>query len=196
MNETTLSAGTSRRGLLRGAGRLAAAGWIAGSSGSWLLRPKWAHAAGPIKMGIATDITGPIALAGNTQWQVVQFTVEEINKNGGVLGQPIELYLEDTASDPKIAVGNVRRLIQERKVDVVLGGITSAMRQAIKDPIVNRGRTLYIYPQLYEGQECTNALFCTGPTPAQQCDRLIPYLIKTVGKKRFALPSANYVWPQ
>ena len=70
------------------------------------------------------------------------------------------------------------------------------MRQAIKDPIVNRGRTLYIYPQLYEGQECTKHLYCTGPTPAQQCDKLIPYLIKTVGKKRFAMPSANYVWPQ
>ena len=81
-------------------------------------------------------------------------------------------------------------------MDVVLGGITSAMRQAIKDPIVNRGRTLYIYPQLYEGQECTKFLFNTGPTPAQQCDRLIPYLIKTLGKKRFAMPSANYVWPQ
>jgi branched-chain amino acid transport system substrate-binding protein len=39
-------------------------------------------------------------------------------------------------------------------------------------------------------------LFCTGPTPAQQCDKLIPYLIDTVGKKRFAMPSANYVWPQ
>ncbi len=79
---------------------------------------------------------------------------------------------------------------------MVLGGITSAMRQAIKDPIVNRGRTLYIYPQLYEGQECTKHLFNTGPTPAQQCDELIPYLIKTMGKKRFAMPSANYVWPQ
>jgi ABC-type branched-subunit amino acid transport system substrate-binding protein len=196
MIETKSTLRTSRRGLLSGTGALAAAGWIAGTAGSWLLRPRWAHAAGPIKMGIATDITGPIAGGGNADWQVAQFTVEQINKDGGILGQPIELYLEDTASDPKIAVGNVRRLIQERKVDVVLGGITSAMRQAIKDPIVNRGRTLYIYPQLYEGQECTKNLFCTGPTPAQQCDRLIPYLIKTVGKKRFAMPSANYVWPQ
>ncbi len=93
-------------------------------------------------------------------------------------------------------MGNVRKLIQERRVNVVLGGITSAMRQAIKDPIVNRGRTLYIYPQLYEGQECTRFLFNTGPSPAQQCDRLIPYLIKTQGKRRFAMPSANYVWPQ
>jgi len=186
----------NRRRFLGGASALTSAGWIGSLTGGYVLRPHWAHAAGPIKMGIATDITGPIAPSGNANWQVAQFTVEEINKAGGILGRPIELYLEDTASDPKIAVGNVRKLIQERKVDVVLGGITSAMRQAIKDPIVNRGRTLYIYPQLYEGQECTRFLFNTGPTPAQQCDRLIPYLINTLGKKRFAMPSANYVWPQ
>lgn len=182
--------------MLGGVGALAAAGWVGGFSSGWLLRPRWAHAEGPIKMGIATDITGPISPAGNADWQVAQLTVEQINAGGGILGRPIELYLEDTASDPKIAVGNVRRLILDRKVNVVLGGITSAMRQAIKDPIVRRGRTLYIYPQLYEGQECTKYLFCTGPTPAQQCDRLLPYLIKEKGRKRFAMPSANYVWPQ
>ena len=186
----------ARRRFLTGSSALAASGWVAGVAGGWLLKPDFAHAAGPIKMGIATDITGAIAPSGNANWQVAQFAVEQINKGGGILGQPIELYLEDTASDPKIAVGNVRKLIQDRKVDVILGGITSAMRQAIKDPIVNRGKTLYIYPQLYEGQECTPFLFNTGPTPAQQCDELIPYLIKTLGKKRFAMPSANYVWPQ
>ena len=196
MSGTDRTRGITRRHFLSGAGALTAAGWVAGFTGGWVLRPRWAHAAGPIKMGIATDITGAIAPSGNANWQVAQFAVEQINTAGGILGQPIELHLEDTASDPKIAVGNVRKLIQERKVDVVLGGITSAMRQAIKDPIVNRGRTLYIYPQLYEGQECTKYLFNTGPTPAQQCDRLIPYIIKTLGKKRFAMPSANYVWPQ
>ena len=186
--------GIGRRRLM-GASALGAAGWIA-AGGGWLLAPKSARAADAIKMGIATDITGAIAPSGNADWQVAQFTVERINKGGGILGRQIELHLADTASDPKIAVGNVRKLIQEHKVNVVLGGITSAMRQAIKDPIVNRGRTLYIYPQLYEGQECTKYLYCTGPTPAQQCNKLIPYLIKTLGKKRFALPSANYVWPQ
>ena len=185
-----------RRGLLTGAAALAAAGWTAGSGGSWLLRPAWGQGKSAIKMGIATDITGPIAPSGNSNWQVAQLAVEQINKAGGIAGSPIELFLEDTASDPKTAVGNVRKLIQQHKVNVVLGGITSAMRQAIKDPIVNRGRTLYIYPQLYEGQECTKHLFNTGPTPAQQCEELIPYIIKTMGKKRFAMPSANYVWPQ
>jgi ABC-type branched-subunit amino acid transport system substrate-binding protein len=188
--------GLGRRHILTGAAALAAAGWTAGRSGGWMLPAAHAQAKPAIKMGIATDITGAIAPSGNANWQVAQFAVEQINKAGGVAGRQIELFLEDTASDPKVAVGNVRKLIQERKVDVVLGGITSAMRQAIKDPIVNRGRTLYIYPQLYEGQECTRHLYNTGPTPAQQCDELIPYIIKTLGKKRFALPSANYVWPQ
>ena len=196
MDRTHWTLGMTRRRMLSDAAALTASGWIGGAASGWLLRPRWAHAAGPIKMGIATDITGALAAGGNANWQVAQFTVEQINESGGIFGRPIELYLEDTASDPKIAVGNVRRLIQERNVDVVLGGITSAMRQAIKDPIVNRGRKLYIYPELYEGQECTKFLFCTGPTPAQQCDLLIPYIVKTLGRKRFAMPAANFVAPQ
>src|SRR5260370_35151629 len=68
------------------------------------------------------------------------------------------------------------------------------MRTAIKAVIVTSGKTLYIYPQQYEGRACTPYIFCTGPTPAQQCDDLIPWLMKN-GGKRFALPSANYVWP-
>lgn len=185
----------TRRRFLGGTSALAAAGWTA-VAGGWVLSPKWAHAAESIKMGIATDITGAIAPSGNANWQAAQLAVSQINDAGGILGKPVELFLEDTASDPGVAVGNVRRLIQQTQVDVVLGGITSAMREAIKNPITKRGRTLYIYPQLYEGQECTEHLFCTGPTPAQQCAKLIPYLVKEKGFKRFALPSANYIWPQ
>jgi branched-chain amino acid transport system substrate-binding protein len=120
--------------------------------------------------------------------------VKEINAAGGVLGRPLELYIEDTASNESVAVPNVRKLIQRDHVDVVLGGITSSMRNAIKDTIVKRGKTLYIYPQLYEGKECEKYIYCTGPTPAQQCDELIPWLIQN-GGKRFAFPSANYIWP-
>ena len=86
-------------------------------------------------------------------------------------------------------------MIEQHRVDVVLGGITSSMRNAIKDVIVTEGRTLYVYPTLYEGTECTPYLFCTGSTPAQQCDDFIPWLIAN-GGKRFALPAADYVWPR
>ncbi|MBP0111040.1 substrate-binding protein [Bradyrhizobium vignae] len=173
-----------------------AAGAITTGAGSWVIRPDWANAAeGPIKVGIATDLTGPIAYAGNADANVAKMVIKEINNAGGILGRPLELYIEDTASNESVAVGNVRKLIQRDKVDMVLGGITSSMRNAIKDPITARGKTLYIYPQLYEGKECTPYLFCTGRTPAQQCDEFIPWLIKN-GSKKFALPGANYVWPR
>jgi branched-chain amino acid transport system substrate-binding protein len=182
----------SRRSLLQSAAWMAGA--VATGVGSWVFPAKWSHAAGPIKVGIATDLTGPISFGGIPCSRIAKLAIDQINADGGVLGRPLEMYLEDTASNEQIAVGVVRKLVQRNRVDVVLGGITSSMRNAIKDVIVGRGRTLYIYPQLYEGRECTPNLFCTGPTPAQQCDDLIPWLIAN-GGKRFALPSANYVWP-
>jgi branched-chain amino acid transport system substrate-binding protein len=182
----------SRRGFLHGAAWTWGA--VATGAGSWVIRPTWASAADPIKVGIATDLTGAIGYAGNANANIAKLVVKEINDRGGVLGRPLELHIEDTASNEAVAVANVRKLIQRDKVNVVFGGITSSMRNAIKDVIVARGRTLYIYPQLYEGKECTPFIFCTGPTPAQQCDEFIPWLMKN-GGKRFALPSANYVWP-
>src|SRR6202166_930808 len=182
----------NRRRLLQSAAWTGGA--IATGIGSWVVRPQWASAAGPIKVGIATDLTGAIAYAGNANANVAKMVVKDINNAGGILSRPLELFIEDTASNESVAVANVRKLIQRDKVDVVLGGITSSMRNAIKGEIVTRGKTLYIYPQLYEGKECTPYLFCTGPTPAQQCDTFIPWLIKN-GGKRFAMPSANYLWP-
>lgn len=184
----------SRRRFLRNAAVASAA--VAIGPGSWVIRPDWANAAeGPIRLGIATDLTGSLGFAGNTDANVARMIVKEINDKGGLLGRPIELLIEDTASNESVAVGNVRKLIQRDKVDLVLGGISSSMRNAIKDAIISRGKTLYIYPEGYEGKECTPYLFCTGPVPAQNCDQFIPWLIKR-GGKRFALPSSNYVWPQ
>jgi ABC-type branched-subunit amino acid transport system substrate-binding protein len=159
-----------------------------------IYNPKRSWAGDPIKVGIATDLTGAISNAGIPNANVAKMVVDDINANGGLLKRPLQIVLEDTASNEQLAVTRVRKLVTQDKVDVVFGGITSSMRNAIKGTIVNRGKTLYIYPNLYEGKECTPFLFCTGPTPAQQCDTFIPWLI-TNGGKRFYLSSADYVWP-
>jgi urea transport system substrate-binding protein len=189
---TSSPASLTRRSLLTGAAW--AAGAVSLGRGSFVVPPAWGQS-NPIKVGIATDLTGPIGFAGKANANVATMVVNEINAKGGVLGRSLQLIIEDTASNESVAVNNVRKLIQRDRVDVVFGGITSSMRNAIKDVIVARGKTLYIYPQLYEGKECTPYIFCTGPTPAQQCDEFIPWLIKN-GGKRFALPSANYIWPK
>jgi ABC-type branched-subunit amino acid transport system substrate-binding protein len=182
----------SRRLFLQRASLLT--GMVALGGGSYIYNPKGTWAADPIKVGIATDLTGPISWGGIPNANVAKMVIDDINTKGGLLGRPLQMILEDTATNEQLAVTKVRKLVTQDKVDVVFGGITSSMRNAIKDTIVNRGKTLYIYPQLYEGKECTPFLYCTGPTPAQQCDTFIPWLIKNGGKK-FYLPSADYVWP-
>ncbi len=66
---------------------------------------------------------------------------------------------------------------------MVFGGIYSSTRQAIKGPAVVEGKTLYIYPEQYEGQECDPLIFCTGPVPAQQVEPLIPWLMRADGSE-------------
>ena len=76
------------------------------------------------------------------------------------------------------------------RVDVILGGIYSSTRQAIKGPAVVEGRTLYIYPEQYEGEESDPLIFCTGPVPAQQVDPFIPWLMQQTGREE-VLPAVG-----
>jgi branched-chain amino acid transport system substrate-binding protein len=133
---------------------------------------------------------------GGAQANVATLVVDEINASGGVLGRRLELILEDSATDDAQAAAKATKLVQDDHVDVLLGGIFSSTRQAIKGPAVEEGETLYIYPEQYEGQEYHPLLFCTGAVPAQQVEPLIPWLMQQTGARTFYLPSADYIWPQ
>jgi branched-chain amino acid transport system substrate-binding protein len=141
------------------------------------------------------DQTGPMSFMGIADANVAEMVVKEINAAGGLLGQPIELHVTDSETTDEAAEACATRLVQEEQVDVIFGGILSSTRQAIKGAAVVDGKTLYLYPEQYEGQECHPLIFCTGPVPAQQVDPLIPWLMDRTGAKKFALPSAEYIWP-
>ena len=150
--------------------------------------------AGPIKVGVIADQTGPLSVVGLANANVARMVVGDLNAKGGLLGRRLELRLEDSATDDDVAAAVATKLV-EQEVDVVFGGIYSSTRQAIKEPVVVKGRTLYIYPEQYEGEEADPLIFCTGPVPAQQVDPFIPWLMQQTGAKKFYLPSADYVWP-
>src|SRR3954452_10475154 len=150
----------------------------------------------PIKVGLIAEQTGPLSVVGVANANVARMVIGDINARGGLLGRQVELHLEDGATDDDVAAACATKLVQEDHVDVILGGIYSSTRQAIKGPAVVEGRTLYIYPEQYEGQESDPLIFCTGPVPAQQIEPLFPWLMEQTGAKRFALPSADYIWPR
>jgi ABC-type branched-subunit amino acid transport system substrate-binding protein len=152
-------------------------------------------AAQSIRVGVITDMTGPLSFLGVANANVARMVIDDINAKGGLLGRPVRLYLEDSATTDSVAETKARKLVQEDRVDVILGGIYSSTRQAIKGPAVVEGKKLYIYPEQYEGQECHPLIFCTGPVPAQQVESLIPWLMQKSGAKKFYCPSADYIWP-
>src|ERR1051326_8334349 len=149
-----------------------------------------------IKVGVITDLTGPLSFLGVANANVAKMVINDINARGGLLGRQIDLFLEDSATIDSVAEAKATKLVEHDNVDVVFGGIYSSTRQAIKGPAVVKGRKLYIYPEQYEGQECDPLIFCTGPVPAQQLDPFIPWLMQQEGAKKFYLPSADYVWPR
>ena len=149
-----------------------------------------------IKVGVIADQTGPLSFVGLANANVARMVIGDLNAKGGLLGRPLELFLEDGATDDAVAAAKATKLVERDQVDVVFGGIYSSTRQAIKGAAVVKGRTLYIYPEQYEGQEADPLIFCTGPVPAQQVDPFIPWLMRRTGAKKFYLPSADYIWPR
>jgi branched-chain amino acid transport system substrate-binding protein len=149
----------------------------------------------PIKVGVIADQTGPLSFVGLANANVARMVVGDINAKGGLLGREVKLMLEDSETSDAVAAARAAELV-EQDVDVILGGIYSSARQAIKGAAVERGRTLYIYPEQYEGEESDPLIFCTGPVPAQQVDPFIPWLMRETAARKFYLPSADYIWPR
>lgn len=149
----------------------------------------------PIKIGLIAELTGPLSFMGIANANLSTMLVDDINAKGGLLGRPVELVIEDGETIDSVAKAKAAKLVDVDKVDVVVGGIYSSTRLAIKSEAVTRGRTLYIYTEQYEGQENDPLIFCTGPVPAQQVEPLIPWLMKSTGARKFYLPSADYIWP-
>ena len=154
------------------------------------------RADGNIKVGVITDQTGPLSFIGIANANVARMVIDEINASGGLLGRRLDLVLEDSETTDSVAAAKAAKLVREDRVDVIVGGIYSSTRQAIKGPAVVEGKTLYIYPEQYEGQECDPLIFCTGPVPAQQVEPLIPWLMQQTDARKFYLPSADYIWPR
>ena len=169
---------------------LTATAAVAGMS----LLPLKSMAAGSIKFGSVLDTSGAFDAYGKPMDMAMRLAIAEINANGGLNGEQIEIVSYDTQSDMALYTQYAQQLTRQDKVDVVHGGILSASREAIRQ-IMKKSNTLYFYNVLYEGGVCDRNTFVNGVTPAQQVEVLIPYAMKKAGKKVYVL-AADYNYGQ
>jgi branched-chain amino acid transport system substrate-binding protein len=87
----------------------------------------------PLKIGMATTLSGAIALFGVANQNAAQLAVDELNDAGGVLGRPVELFVRDDEARPEEGVAIARDFILTEEVDVLLGPVSSGVALAITE---------------------------------------------------------------
>ena len=87
-----------------------------------------AHAqAKKLKIGVVFDYTGPLAGGGSDLHALgAKIMIDHFAKKGGVEGYQIEAVYADAQSKPEVAINEAVRLIEQEKVDTLLGFYSSA----------------------------------------------------------------------
>jgi branched-chain amino acid transport system substrate-binding protein len=156
---------------------------------SSIAQEKKEEAKEPIKIGAIFSITGSASWLGEPERNTAIMYVEKINKEGGVLGRPIELIVEDTEGNETKGVNAVKKLITKDNVVAIIGPSRSGTTMAMID-----------IPDEYKVPliSCAAAESITVPvrkyvfkTPQKDSDAAIRILehMKTKGIKKIAIMS-------
>jgi branched-chain amino acid transport system substrate-binding protein len=84
----------------------------------------------PIRIGSFLSVTGPAAFLGDPEEKTLKLYVEKLNAAGGVIGRKLELVVYDDAGDSDKARTFAKRLIDQDKVDIIIGGTTTGTTMA------------------------------------------------------------------
>jgi branched-chain amino acid transport system substrate-binding protein len=121
-------------------------------------------------VGALFPLSGRAAQLGKTGYQGARLAAEEINESGGVLGGPLELRVADTRG-PLATVAEARRFIDQERVTVLLGVVSSAALLAVTE-VARETKTLLMATIASTDRATTDKLhpyfFRSGVSNAQE----------------------------
>jgi len=85
----------------------------------------------PIRIGAFLAVTGTAAFLGDPEQKTLELYVEKLNAAGGLKGRKLQLVSYDSGGDAEKARTFARRLIEQDKVDVIVGGSTTGETMAV-----------------------------------------------------------------
>ncbi|ARS91084.1 hypothetical protein B1756_15995 [Natrarchaeobaculum aegyptiacum] len=151
---------------------------------------------GPITIGGAQPYSGPFALYGNMHTAGVEFAIEEINENGGVLGRELELEAADTESNPSEASTIATRMIEQHNAAAIVGPVSSDVVLAVT-PVAESQEVPMFITAGGDPEELTQDSRYTyrtvGPN-AITAARLLIDLIEDRGYETVGAITADYAW--
>jgi branched-chain amino acid transport system substrate-binding protein len=85
----------------------------------------------PIKVGLLLPYTGTMPLQAKGVSDGVELYFAQMGQKTG--GRPIQVFKEDDENNPTVGLTKVKRLVEQLKVDFVIGPVSSAVGLAIHD---------------------------------------------------------------
>lgn len=96
----------------------------------------------PVRIGYCLSLSGPLASNGKTARLAHQIWQDDVNRMGGLLGRQVEMICMDDQTDPKLVPDIYKRLLDEEKVDLVVGGYGDNSVAPAMPLIIERNRYL------------------------------------------------------
>lgn len=96
----------------------------------------------PIKIGYCLSLTGGLASNGRTARLAHQIWEQNVNRKGGLLGRPVQMICIDDETNPKLVPEIYSRLLDEEKVDLLIGGYGDNSVSPAMPLIIERKRYL------------------------------------------------------
>ena len=187
----------TRRRLLR----TAAAGSAVGLGATMFSPTPWRRAFGaakPYRFGTEQPLTGVAASGGKTSLVGVQMAVDRINKEGGILGRPVELSIADDESKPDTGRRAVEKLVTDDDIDVHIGGYLSNICLACS-PVFAEHKVVNMIGVCLDTTltttKCNIYTFRPYDFAPAQAKAFAPYLVDKIAK-RWHIVYEDYAWGQ
>jgi branched-chain amino acid transport system substrate-binding protein len=125
----------------------------------------------PIRIGYCLSLTGPLASNGKTARLAHQIWENNVNRKGGLLGRKLQMVCIDDETNPKLVPEIYKRLLDDEKVDLVIGGYGDNSVGPAMPLIVERKRYLVALMALAVNASFGYAnyfvMIPTGPRPSE-----------------------------
>lgn len=140
-------------------------------------------------------LSGIVGIYGPEIARAGQIACDEVNENGGVLGQTLELVIEDDGSLPESAVLAAEKLVDQHHCSAIIGNLLSNSRIAVAYRVAETRKIPLLNFSFHEGSVLSRHFFHFAALPNQQIQQMIPYMREHVGPKMF-FAGNNYEWPR
>jgi branched-chain amino acid transport system substrate-binding protein len=148
----------------------------------------------PIKVGLLLPYTGTMPLQAKGINDAVELYFDEIGKKAG--GRAIQLFKEDDETNPTVGLTKVRRLVEDHKVNFIVGPVSSAVALAIHD-YVRKQKVILINPcaftrDLTSPEKAGENMFRTVETTDQGNYPIGKWMVKNTPHRNMVLTGSDY----